>query len=72
MCKSLLRKTEKTVESFVESEVTTTNKNTSIKQSQPENPEDYLDESFPLSTVEQLKAVERKVKRDDSYRSKIV
>lgn len=58
------------METFVEFEVTT-NKNASIKQSQPENPESYLDE-FPLSTLDQLKAVERKFKKDDSYRSKIV
>lgn len=58
------------METFVESEVTT-NKNASIKQSQPENPEGYLDE-FPLSTLDQLKAVERKFKKDDSYHSKIV
>ncbi|XP_011879981.1 PREDICTED: uncharacterized protein LOC105568719 [Vollenhovia emeryi] len=70
LCKFTVRKADKTLESFVESEITP-NKNVSIKQSQPENPEMYLEE-FPLLTMDQLKAVESKLKKDDIYRSKII
>lgn len=69
-CKLLLRETDKTIQTFIESEVTS-NKNVSFNEQSKFDSGNYLNE-FPLSTLDELKAFERKIKKDDTYRSKIV
>lgn len=66
-----MRKVDKTIDSFVESKVATSKNVSTGQQSLPENAEINLDE-FPLLTLDELKRMEKKLKKDNTYRCKIV
>lgn len=69
-CKLMQKVTEKTINSLIESELLN-NKSPSKEQPLPQKRPNLLD-TFPLLTVKELKAVEKKLKNDDTYRSRLI
>ncbi|XP_024875223.1 uncharacterized protein LOC112456724 [Temnothorax curvispinosus] len=70
----MLKVTDKTINSFIESELLN-NKNAPKEQpfatEQPKKHSNLMD-AFPLLTMDEFKAVEKKLKNDDTYRSRLI
>lgn len=66
----MLKITDKTINSFMESELLN-NKNAPKEQLLPKKHSNLMD-TFPLLTMDGFKAVEKKLKNDDTYRCRLV
>ncbi|XP_071649927.1 uncharacterized protein [Temnothorax longispinosus] len=69
-CKLMLKVTDKTINSFIESELLN-NKNAPKEQPLLKKHSNLMD-TFPLLTMDEFKAVEKKLKNDDTYRFRLI
>ncbi|XP_071648079.1 uncharacterized protein [Temnothorax longispinosus] len=69
----MLKVTDKTINSFIESELLNNDNNKNAPKEQPlPKKHSTLMDAFPLLTMDEFKAVEKKLKNDDTYRSRLI